>query len=125
MNRTPDPAGDLYLLESSRDGTYLLRSTERESGGNHHGHRFWILDDEGKVVAEYAPEFYCDCEVGYPVIYDLRDGTLFRLSGRDNDASTRALTRWNEIEIVCHVAWQLGPDDREWRALRGGGPTSP
>ncbi len=116
----PDPHGALFRLDGPNDAFYLVQSVRKERVGNHVSHRYWLLSRDGQVVGEYAPEFFCDQEVGYSVVYELRDGTLLKLFGRDNDASTRALTEWKEVEIILHAWRELGPEDEEWQALRGG-----
>lgn len=124
MATPPDVLGDLFELKSSAFPTlhevtgeqYLLRSRQIDSGPEPSGHRFWILDGNGRVLQAYAPEFYCDCEYGLPVVYEMKDGTLFKYSGRSNDAWTDALCEW-QAEVVC-VAWkQLDQSDSPARQL--------
>ncbi len=56
------------------------------------------------------PSFDCDCEYSFHTVYELRDGTLFRFFGNDNDMSTGQLRKWS-AEVVCHVSHELAHDD--------------
>jgi len=116
--------GELFLLSVSSSLTlspklseaYLLRSREEDSSIGWNGFHFWIVDAAGQVLSEFGPEFSCDCEYGLPVIYELRDGTLFKYSGRSNDAYSDALCQW-KAEVVCHVWRKLDPAEPTTRAV--------
>jgi len=120
MGLPPGQHGELFQLKSTSYATlhqvtgrqYLLTNATGDGQPASRANRFWILDSNGEVLREFAPEFHCDCEYGLPIEYEMKDGTLFKYSGRSNDAWTEALCEW-QAEIVC-VAWKkVDRDDPE------------
>ena len=74
------------------------------------GHRFWLLDTNAEVLDEFCPKFDSDCENSFHTVYEMRDGTLFKYFGKENDCSSVSLRHWN-VETVCQVQRQLSADD--------------
>lgn len=106
----PDPGGVLYLCRSGTRPEYLLKSREPIEILGVRGHRFWRLDAGGKVLAEYGPDFACDCEYSFTTVYEMREGTLFRFDGKDNDLSSTRLRLW-KAEVVCDASRELPEGD--------------
>lgn len=76
------------------------------------GRQFWLLDDEANVLDELGPRFDCDCEYSFHTVYEMRDGTLFKYFGKENDCSLKSLRHW-KVETVCQVERQFSRDDPE------------
>jgi len=108
-----DTTGSLYLLTTTDlSPRFLLVSAEAGETLGVRGHRFWLLDADGNVLAEYGPKFECDCEYSFHTVYEMRDGTLFRYTGKDNDMVTERLRHW-KAEVVCHASRVLTRHDPE------------
>ncbi len=112
MSTKPDINGTLFLCGADTAAKFLLMS---DSVANHlgvRGHRFWFLDAEANVLDEFGPKFDCDCEYSFHTVYEMRDGTLFKYFGKENDCSSDSLRHW-KVETVCQVERQFSPDDPE------------
>lgn len=110
MTTKPNINGTLYRCGSDTDADFLLMS---ESVAEHlgvQGHRFWLLDTNAEVLDEFCPKFDSDCENSFHTVYEMRDGTLFKYFGKENDCSSVSLRHWN-VETVCQVQRQLSADD--------------
>ncbi len=118
----PDPGGTLYLCYDGGERGYLLKSREADDVLGVRGHRFWRLDAGGKVLAEYGPDFSCDCEYSFVTVYEMREGTLLKFEGKDDDTSSTRLRNW-KAEVVCDATREIPRDDPEaekiLHALRG------
>ncbi len=111
MPTNPDITGTLHLLTGAGSSAqFLLMSAEAGEVLGVRGHRFWLLDADGDVLDEYGPNFECDCEYSFHTVFEMRDGTLFRYSGKDNDMVTERLRHW-KAEVVCHSTRALARDD--------------
>jgi hypothetical protein len=109
----PDRDGALYAVSGSPP-RLLLESRAEDAVLGVVGRRYWVLDEDAAVLAEYGPEFSCDCEIGYRTVYERRDGTLLRYFGRSDDTSDRFVT-W-EATKVLDLSRPVPPDDP--RAIR-------
>ena len=118
MSTPPDTGGTIYPCSSNPKCAWLVMSRDPVTIPGVRGHRFWLLDEPGRVIEELEPSFACDCEYSFHTVYELRDGTLFRFRGKENDMSTQQLRKWT-AEVVCDVAHEIDRDDPRAGQIQG------
>jgi hypothetical protein len=117
MPNALDADSRLFACRAGTKHAFLIMSREPVTVLGVQGHRFWLLNEDGSVVEMLEPSFACDCEYSFHTVYELRDGTLFKFFGKDNDMSTEQLRKWS-AEVVCHVSHELNCDNPGWEQLR-------
>lgn len=118
MSRIPDAEfGRLFECRAGEKYPLLVMSRAPVTHLGVQGYRFWLLNEDGSVADTLEPSFACDCEYSFHTVYELRDGTLFRFFGKDNDMSTEQLRKWS-AEVVCHLLRELDRDDERSELLR-------
>ncbi len=108
----PDIDGTLFRCGTDTAASFLLMSSSVDENLGIKGHRFWLLDDDANVIDELGPKFDCDCEYSFHTVYEMRDGTLFKYFGKENDCSSDSLRHW-KVTTVCQVERELLRDNPE------------
>lgn len=112
MPTKPDINGTLFLCDADTAAKFLLMSNSVAESLGVKGHRFWLLDADANVLDEFGPKFDSDCEYSFHIVYEMRDGTLFKYFGKENDSSSDSLRHW-KVDTVCQAARQFSRDAPE------------
>lgn len=107
---TPDPRGAVYAVAREHGrGRFLIEGTDVARAIGADGRRYWVVDEDGAVLATYAPSSASDAEMFYATSYERRDGTLLEMVQTSVGASA-LLPRW-QARVVVDLARAATPDE--------------